>query len=128
MKSIILLVYILSFTTARAKEGLNFNCGGTEPNWGLNIRGNEIQFSSPEKNIPKIKLTETKLIGSEIQIKAKSPQGQQLYLQINNDIKCTDGMSENKSTHRIEFTLGKVAYSGCCNQIKITRHNAKLIF
>lgn len=118
MTKFIFLLVIFFYSIAHSKELVQFDCGGTEPNWGLKIRNQRIDYAAPDKEIPNIKVTETKLKDKKIQLKAKSPTGNIFNLEISEDRKCSDGMSEQSSTHLIKFSLDKENFSGCCNLTK----------
>ncbi|MGE0634403.1 MAG: hypothetical protein AB7O96_18450 [Pseudobdellovibrionaceae bacterium] len=132
MKNSIVAFFFLGFTSqVFAEKIIDFRCGGSEPSFSMTTHGNTIEYASPGEDIGDIQITERKIKGADIHIRAKSKEGASFDIIISPDKSCvSDGVGKSgKDTHKIKFTLNKGTNVGCCSAIlsttaeKITESN-----
>lgn len=116
------LAILLTFSFAvSAMAESNYSCGGTEPFWGLTIKGNKMSVSAPlgdEAVVEEItSRTSAAGTGEEYVFVAKT---QNMSATIVTG-ECSDGMSDEVFSHHIVYTTGSSddigVYYGCCNKI-----------
>jgi uncharacterized membrane protein len=94
-----------------------FRCVGTEPFWGVSIKGGNVQFSSIDKKEP-ITNVQTELFSGLSEAAGFYLRGKlgttPVTLHFLRGPDCSDGMSETKYEGYAAFDVGTSVYSGCC--------------
>jgi uncharacterized membrane protein len=116
MKSLKLILLIISSESVFASS-LSFDCGGFEPSFSLKIRGNEISYASPDKELPKIQINKISTEHGTTVMSAKASSGEQVTLTLIENKNCvSDGEGSKKSSHQIQAKIGKSILTGCCDK------------
>jgi uncharacterized membrane protein len=84
---------------------------GTEPFWGVKIRGNQIEFSTPEANIAFPNKGAAVVDGAVVWENADGPRP--IKITLREQAGCSDGMSDLKYPLAAEVALGGTTYKGC---------------
>lgn len=130
-KYLVMASVVLGFSVAQAKDEKkapartiasvdNFQCGGTEPFWGMEIKGSKMTYNDPIDNKKTTFNITEKLVpvgtSESFGFVVKANNGKSSVLATVRNVECNDGMSDNKYTHEIMYINGSTVFVGCCNK------------
>jgi uncharacterized membrane protein len=84
---------------------------GTEPFWGVKIRENQIEFSTPEANIAFPNKGGALVDGKVVWESTEGPRP--IKITLREQAECSDGMSDLTYPLAAEVALGGTTYKGC---------------
>jgi uncharacterized membrane protein len=113
------LIALLALTASVSTMAGDLSCGGTEPFWGLEIKGEKVIFSNPYmESVTTEKVTlkqEAANTNSDFAFVLTTESGATATVITG---ECNDGMSDTIYSKHIIYKNAEDVLYGCCNEIK----------
>ncbi len=105
---------------AAAEEKLgDYSALGTEPGWTVDIKGEEIAFTSEEGKKINLPVDRAKKTGTGWEVRGFSDQDN-INISITSGAECSDGMSDRKYADTVKIAAGEVGTrEGCGGEITV---------